>query len=215
MSTDENTLWRPYIDLIGEDNIKFSGMLVKSPFYSGMNFCLSETPAQFLSSQVNNIVARAIRYNEIIQKDTLDDDDLSEIFASLVVKQFLDQYLSSLITTHKIAQTDDEWWDMVVMCWTRQEFNTDGVRKDRWRKIFSFRKPVPFLTADLPDMFTAFRAGDEDGFSWTLDEGTARWFEQRFKEQFGQIPFHERVFSKENALFYTNSRNEQEVVILP
>lgn len=215
MLDEENAPWKPYVDLIGESNISFDGIIVKSPFYSGLNFCMSETPKQFLASQVDNIIKRMALYDDIIQKQSLDDDDLSEIFMSLISKQYLDQYLSSLITTHEISLTDDEWWKLVVTSWTRQEFNTGGIRSENWRKIFTFRNPIASLTDELPDIFTAYRAGNDDGFSWSLDEDTARWFEQRFKEQFGNIPFQERVFSKGNALFYTNARNEQEVVILP
>lgn len=212
---EHNEPWRPYIDLIGEDSISFNGMIIKSPFYSGLNFCMSETPKEFLASQVQNIIRRAKRYAEITQQHKLCDDDISEIFMSLITKEYFDEYLSSLITTHQIEQTDEEWWDLVISCWTRQELNTGGIRKDRWRKIFTFRNPIPSLTSSLPDVFTAYRAGNEDGFSWTLDKKKAKWFQQRFRQQFGKIPFHERIFSKENALFYTDDRNEQEVVILP
>lgn len=215
MLDEDNSIWRPYVDLIGEDNITFNGLMVKSPFYCGLNISMSTTPKEFLASQVSNFIRRAERYSEIIQSPTLNDDQLSEIFVSLIEKPYLDKYLASLITTHEITQTDAEWWDLVVMNWTRQELNTDGIRKDRWRTIFSYRKPIASLTANLPDVFTAYRAGKDDGFSWTLDEEIAMWFQQRFSQQFGKIPFHERIFSKENALFYTNDRNEQEVVILP
>jgi len=33
--------------------------------------------------------------------------------------------------------------------------------------------------------------------------------------QFGNIPFLEKTFKRDDVIFYTNIRNEKEVVILP
>jgi hypothetical protein len=34
-------------------------------------------------------------------------------------------------------------------------------------------------------------------------------------QQFGKIPFLEKEFNKKDVIFYTNARNEKEVVIVP
>ena len=133
----------------------------------------------------------------------------------LVEKQYYDEELVELINNDKLNVSDEDFWQIVIDIWVRQELNSDGSRKRNWKKIFTHRPTVPSLTAELPDTFVAFRAGKEDGFSWTLDKAKAEWFHNRFRMQFGDIPFLERTFSKEDALFYTNQRQEQEIVIIP
>lgn len=207
--------WGPYIAAIGSKNFYTNGMFIQSKHYCGMDISLAEGAEQFASSQLQAIMRRHDLYKEVIAKGTLKEEDLSFIFMSLVEKSFFDDELVYLIDNHKLDVTDEEYWEIIKSVWSRQELNTDGNRKKTWRKVFSFRPPVQSLTNDLPDQFTAYRAGKEDGFSWTLSKEVAEWFQQRFKAQFGKVPFLERTFKRSDVVFYTNDRNEQEVVILP
>ena len=68
----------------------------------------------------------------------------------------------------------------------------------------------------VPDgEFVIYRGGSPDGFSWTLSQKRAIWFAERFKP----IGRHDFVYTmtvtKEEILWYNDSRNEQEVVLVP
>ena len=215
MNDKQLKFWGPYIKAIGFDNFFTNGMFIQSKHYCGMDISQAEGAEQFGASQLEAMIRKHTMYQDLLKKPSLNNDDLSEIFSWLVEKAFFDNELVTLITNHKLEITDEEYWDLVKGIWSRQEFNTDGNRKKNWKKIFSHRPKLPSLTEELPDRFTAYRAGKADGFSWTLDKKTAEWFHNRFKSQFGNIPFLTKPFTKEDAVFYTNDRNEKEVVIIP
>jgi hypothetical protein len=217
--TDEQLqFWRPYIELIGEDNF-----VIKKASRGPMDFVHSKHYVGFdvsslgQSGEPNRTVAihRENEYRQLLSKPALTADDIDTIFTGLVEKAYFDSELVFILTEHNSQLSDEEYWNVVIDCWCRQEFTTAGGRGDNWRTIFDHRLRPESLIADLPDTFVAYRAGEEDGFSWTLDESVADWFRQRFEEQFDDVPMHKRTFERTDAVFYTNRRKEQEVVILP
>lgn len=208
-------IWAPYINLIGAENFKIHKILVKSKHYSGFDLSQQVNAEQYAAGQVQQIIARYTEYQDIINKSALNVSDISLIFDGLVEKDFIDSELVYLINNKTLEVSNKEWWDLIKSLWTRQEFNSVGSRKSNWIEIFNYKERTPALTSDLPNKFTAYRAGNDDGFSWTLDKKVAEWFHNRFKSEFGNIPFLTREFSKADVVFYTNSRQEQEIVIIP
>lgn len=87
---------------------------------------------------------------------------------------------------------------------------------DEWRELLGLVEHRPEFKEGLPDgEFRIFRGGTPEGFSWTLDEDTAIWFATRFQ----RIGIIDNVYAmnvtKNEVLWYTNERSEQEVVLLP
>jgi hypothetical protein len=69
---------------------------------------------------------------------------------------------------------------------------------------------------DLPDgEFRIYRGGTPNGFSWSLDKGTAKWFATRFKIIGIADKVYTMLVTKAEVLWYTDARNEQEVVLIP
>lgn len=215
MNERQRKFWGPYIMALGFENFYTNGMFIQSKHYCGMDISLAEGAEEFGASQLEAIIKKHTIYKELLSKPALNNEDLEQIFTWLVEKPFFDEELVHLIKNFKLDVTDDEYWELVKSIWCRQELNSDGNRKKNWKKIFSHRPKIPSLTDGLPDRFTAYRAGKADGFSWSLDKKTADWFHNRFKSQFGNIPFLTKTFTKDDVVFYTNDRNEQEVVIIP
>jgi hypothetical protein len=215
MNDKQRKFWAPYIKAIGIENFYMNGMFIQSKHYCGMDISRAEGAEQFGASQIEAMIRKHTMYQDLLKKPSLNEEDLSEIFSWLVEKPFFDDELVFLICNRKLDVTDEEYWDLVKSIWCRQELNSDGKRKVNWQMIFKYRPKISSLTEDLPDTFTAYRAGKEDGFSWTLDKEVANWFHNRFKSQFGKIPFLTKEFTKEDVVFYTNDRNEKEVVIVP
>ena len=217
MLTDhQRKFWKDYIDLIGEENFSIkkskNGIsLIVSKFFCGID----PTDAQGGESMLNFAILRAQEYATITSKDSPTIEDLQFILLSLVEKQFshleLDKFLPKML--NQIA--DNQHWELIKNCWTKQEFTTVGGRAEVWRRVLSLRKPSEAVLHKLPSEFIAYRAGDLSGFSWTLDKNVASWFAKRFAANFDEVPIHKKKFSKTNAVMFINDRNEKEVVILP
>ena len=215
MNKHQREFWAPYIALVGPSNFFTDGIFIQSAHYCGMDISVAQGGEEMAKQILNQVMHKHHCYREIVDQTSINYDDLSLIFGSLVEKPFFDSELVKLIESNKCDVSDDEWWDLVMSIWVRQELNSDGDRKRNWAQILTHRGKIASLTADLSNNFIAYRAGYDDGFSWTLDENTARWFQNRFKEQFGDIPFLKKEFSREEVVFYTNARNEQEIVVIP
>ena len=196
MNKKQLTVWGPYISLIGEENFHTDGIDVNTKFYCGPDFSQDDEKESYISGRLQRILYRHEKYVEETANATLTYSNLNFIFNSLIEKQFLDVELLHLIKNRELDITDEEYWTLVESIWTRQEFNSSADRKSRWEKIFSFRDKVPSLTEQLPDTFTAYRAGELDGFSWSLSKDVAQWFQERFRAEFGEIPLNEKIFSK-------------------
>jgi hypothetical protein len=64
-----------------------------------------------------------------------------------------------------------------------------------------------FPLPDLPERVTVYRGGDADGLSWTLDRRVA----ERFANQNGG-EVHERTIERKSILFFSNEREEREII---
>jgi len=87
---------------------------------------------------------------------------------------------------------------------------------DYWRfllKHVNYRKE---WIKELPDgEFSIYRGGTPDGFSWTLSETRATWFATRFKIVGIADNVYTMRVTKDDVLWYTDERSEQEVVLFP
>lgn len=217
MKPEQIDFWKPYIELIGEDNFTLikgkngMGDFVHSKFYCGMD---SSNIGLAGKANLDVAILRYNLYQEILSNGRLTADDIETIFLSYVDKAYFDTELVYLLTQHGAELTLDEYWELVIDCWCRQEFTTKGGRGDNWKIIFNHREKPCYLVEELPETFIAYRAGEASGFSWTLDKEVADFFHQRFEEEFGDIPMLTRTFSRNDVVFYTNIRNEKEVVII-
>jgi len=86
------------------------------------------------------------------------------------------------------------------------------------------RNPISNFKKNLKDNFKIYRAGSEDGFSWTLKKEIAIEFQQRYNNIVNPIYFssnHKNVsivdkkVKYEDVKFYNNLRGEDEIVIIP
>ena len=64
-----------------------------------------------------------------------------------------------------------------------------------------------FTIPPLPESVTVYRGGTADGLSWTLSRKVAEFFAERTG---GMV--HQRTIDRASILFYSNGREEQEVI---
>jgi hypothetical protein len=100
---------------------------------------------------------------------------------------------------------------LIMAIW--RDVELPGFHEDYWRVLFAdFRDSQAFADTkrDLPKRFKVWRGGDADGLSWTMDEAVARTFSTMHRRN-GEI--HSKVIGRKQVLFYTDNRNEKEVVL--
>lgn len=148
-------------------------------------------------------------------KTMIQSPDISDLKVALTYPErpYRPRYLLELIKKHP-EWSDEQVWDLITDIWIDTEMPYQ--QRDLWSELFSLRTPTESLVSDLPDEFTIYRGGDEDGYSWTLSEEKAEWFEER-NQRFGfkNTQVLKRTVRRKDVLFYNNDREEQEVVILP
>ena len=218
MNDEIKQYFNQYINKIGIENFNYKQEgehnYIVSTFYCGLDYASeSGFESDAFKSFIDTLMYKVSKYEELTEKSLLIADDIGEALL-LVEKNFSHSKLFELLKKTNLKLTDEQHWQLIIDTWTMQEFNTYNGKDKVWRKIFNLKKPIKKLTEKLPEKFTAYRAGEQNGFSWTLSKDKAMWFCNRFKEQFGNIPFFEREFTRDDALFYTYERNEKEVVIL-
>jgi hypothetical protein len=122
--------------------------------------------------------------------------------------------------------TAEEYWDLFLDGWVTGEHNSTGEHLEIWVEIINDAEhPVPDKHKEgLPEgEFKIYRGGDSWGLSWTLSKEKAVWFQERKlhenmihnpnpQKELG--PLSEKTITKDDAVFYNNEREEQEVVIL-
>ena len=88
----------------------------------------------------------------------------------------------------------------------------------------TIREPINFFKKNLKENIKIYRAGSQDGFSWTLKKETALEFQQRYNNSYNPIYFsldHKTVnivdkkVKYDDVKFYNNLRGEDEIVIIP
>ena len=114
------------------------------------------------------------------------------------------------IDSENIWQNYIEWSDILTTC---EAPALQAVVSDDDKQAF----------ADLPERVSIFRGGRVDWddmmdsmppFSWTLDRQKAEWFANRFDHKPDNF-IVEAMIDKGDIYFYTDERNEQEVVVDP
>ncbi|WP_297516621.1 hypothetical protein [Flavobacterium sp.] len=142
-----------------------------------------------------------------------------ESYLFLIEKPFRVTFFSDLVKQHKIKKLSKKYWKILSSLWTGSEniFQNkelwDDLLKDKSNShYFMSKKDLKFFNS-LENEFIVYRGYShwENGYSYTLDKERAIWFADRF----GQNGFvKERLVRKEEVFAYTNSREENEIIIL-
>lgn len=106
------------------------------------------------------------------------------------------------------------WWDLLIDLWEDSEAIHDEKESD-FAYLFNILPTTKRLTKLLPKgKFTIYRGGHPAGDSWTLNRDKAKWFANMRvldKEYVGKV--FEKTITRNDALFYTNGREEDEVLL--
>ena len=132
--------------------------------------------------------------------------------------------LWDLLPNYQKNLTNKEHWQIIIETWSKSEHNSQVQNREKWIDILKMRDPISYFKKNLKDSIKIYRAGSEDGFSWTLKKEIAIEFQQRYNNIVNPIYFslnHKSVnivdkeVKYEDVKFYNNLRGEDEIVIIP
>lgn len=119
--------------------------------------------------------------------------------------------------------SDKEYWETVNSIWTDSE--NIHQNKRTWKTLLkSSRKCKQSFMSDedlkffneLPETITVYRGCveglNEKGYSYTTEREQAEWFANRFSN--GEPKVIELTVKKKDVFAYTNSRSENEIIII-
>ena len=112
--------------------------------------------------------------------------------------------------------SDEQWWKLLIEVWEFCEVNSASRDRLLWFDLLQARDPIEIFKKGIPrGKFKIYRAGNFDGYSWSLEHKIAKRFKLLSKSRDKRdVEIHEKIISDDQVLFYTNTRKEKEVVIL-
>ena len=212
--------WEKLIEEIGEENFTINwglyermGDLVRitCPFYDGFGIDDGFGDEHTLK------IFRTIRYKRDKWREFLNStepttfgDVRSALCGMLIEQPYRPLILLELLNSQKLSYlTDEEVWKLIEDIWIDGELNSSN--RILWKMIFSSRKVPSSFLKGLPNEMVVYRGGNPDGLSWTLRKEQGLWFANRFDED---LPLCSMKIKKKDVLFFTNKREEDEVIVL-
>lgn len=148
-----------------------------------------------------------------------ENDKNFESYLFLIEKPFRVTFFSDLVKQNKIKRLSKKYWKILSFLWTNSEniFQNkelwDDLLKDKTNShFFMSKKDLNFFNS-LENEFMVYRGYThwENGYSYSLDKERAIMFAKRFGQK-GKVK--EMLVKKEDVFAYTNSREENEIIIL-
>ena len=148
-----------------------------------------------------------------------ENDKNFESYLFLIEKPFRVTSFSELVKQNKIKRLSKKYWKILSFLWTDSEniFQNkelwDDLLKDKTNShFFMSKKDLNFFNS-LENEFMVYRGYThwENGYSYSLDKERAVWFANRFGQN-GKVK--EMLVKKEDVFAYTNSREENEIIII-
>ncbi len=148
-----------------------------------------------------------------------ENDKNFESYLFLIEKPFRVTSFSELVKQNKIKRLSKKYWKILSFIWTDSEniFQNkelwDDLLKDKTNShFFMSKKDLNFFNS-LENEFMVYRGYThwENGYSYSLDKERAVFFANRFGQN-GKVK--EMLVKKEDVFAYTNSREENEIIIL-
>ena len=148
-----------------------------------------------------------------------ENDKNFESYLFLIEKPFRVTTFSELVKQNKIKRLSKKYWKILSFIWTDSEniFQNkelwDDLLKDKTNShFFMSKKDLNFFNS-LENEFMVYRGYThwENGYSYSLDKERAVFFANRFGQN-GKVK--EMLVKKEDVFAYTNSREENEIIIL-
>jgi hypothetical protein len=119
---------------------------------------------------------------------------------------------------------DDDYWQLLARIW----IDSENIREnqDIWHELLTEERPHRELLMDederlalaaMPDQFLVFQGHTHvahDGWSWTTNEDTAKWFARRFASfEHAEPMVTEGIVNKADVIAYFTGRNESEIIV--
>ncbi len=209
---------------IGEDDIsvmwdvvqKYKEPYISCKFHHGIPYSKNDDNNKEMNKRIVTGIKRKINlWKEFVySKKPLSGISINVALCTSLPKQYRVDGLLDLLTSDRAKKLSDRvFWKCIIHCWVMTEFPSQS--KDIFQSLFNLR-PVPkVFTRNLPDEMTVYRGGLPDGWSWSLSRERGEWFASLYELTESEYLCWKTKVKKEEVLFYTNDRQEEEVVFIP
>tara|TARA_Y100000768_G_scaffold386284_1_gene374323 strand:+ start:583 stop:1050 length:468 start_codon:yes stop_codon:yes gene_type:complete len=131
--------------------------------------------------------------------------------------------LWDLLPNYQKTLTDNEHWQIIINTWSMSEHNSQIHNRDKWIDILTLRNPIKYFKKNLGYSTKVYRAGNKNGFSWTLNRDKAIEFQKRYttnnpiyySKESKDVQIISKQVQYDDVKFYNNLRDEEEIVIIP
>jgi len=176
----------------------------------------------FYSPEMNAVINKRYEMKCAMLEDYIQKKNWVGAIACLIEKPFRIEYMLKHISDIPL----NEWWELLHAVWTsvenlwqyksvlpilfrgRQTTITEMMTDEDDRKTFD-------ALPDTLDIYRGCQWRNRRGWSWTTERKVAEFFARRFLKNGSKGRIVTALVRKQNVLFYTNCRQEREVVINP
>ena len=162
---------------------------------------------------MNAIINKQYAYKKDILKKYIKEGDLAGYLFAHERPYRLNAFMK---INHKFS--DKEYWNNLKSIWTDSENIYQN--KFSWKSLLSSNRKCKedFMKffKELPETITVYRGCtkelNERGYSYTTEREQAQWFADRFGNDESKVI--ELTIKKKDVFAYTNSRSENEIIIV-
>ena len=131
--------------------------------------------------------------------------------------------LWDLLPNYQKTLSNKEHWQIIIDTWSMSEHNSQIHNRDKWIDILTLRNPIKYFKKNLKNSIKVYRAGNLNGFSWTLNKEKAIEFQKRYtsnnpiyySNKIKEVEIISKEVKYEDVKFYNNLRDEEEIVLIP
>lgn len=140
------------------------------------------------------------------------------------IELFERPYRVEAFCRYRDLMSDTEYWELLAMVW----IDSENIRENQhvWEELLSSSRGCKqaFVgsgeeLAAMPESFLIYQGRTserDDGWSWTVDEPTARWFAHRFAQLERSSPVVTiALVQRTDVLAYRQDRGESEIIVNP
>lgn len=208
----------------------FPGLFEKEELHSELAKCVSE---EYGLPVLKHRLVYSVPYLPVLNKslnllfsqktDALSAASQAGLWKACI-ELFERPYRVEAFCHYRYLMSDTEYWELLATVW----IDSENIRENQlvWEELLSSNRGCKqaFVgsgeeLAAMPESFLIYQGHTserDDGWSWSVDEPTARWFAHRFAQLERSSPVVTvALVQRTDVLAYRQDRGENEIIVNP